>query len=75
MVLGDFDQFEFEKDGEVIWFLKQGEVYYVIMVGFGGIVEKYCVVYVYGVFFLQQYLLELLGGCLQVLSVLWDSCL
>ncbi|MGC1510481.1 multiheme c-type cytochrome [Ketobacter sp.] len=72
-VLGDFDQSEFEKDGEVTRFSKQGEVYYVTTVGPGGTAEKYRVAYVYGVFPLQQYLLELPGGRLQALSVSWDS--
>jgi len=72
-VLGDFNNAQFEKDGVISRFSRQGKKFIVSTDGPNGSVTDYEVKYTFGVTPLQQYLVELPGGRLQALSIAWDA--
>lgn len=72
-VLGDFNNAQFEKDGVISRFSRQGEKFIVSTDGPDGSITDYDVKYTFGVTPLQQYLVEIPGGRLQALTIAWDS--
>jgi len=72
-VLGDFNQTEFKKDGVISRFFRRDGRFFVQTDGPDGQLADFEVKYTFGVFPLQQYLLELSGGRFQALSIAWDS--
>ncbi|MGZ8157689.1 MAG: ammonia-forming cytochrome c nitrite reductase subunit c552 [Methylobacter sp.] len=72
-VLGDFQDAEFSKDGVISRFFRQNERFMVRTDGPDGKLADFEIKYTFGVTPLQQYLIELPGGKLQALSIVWDS--
>lgn len=72
-VLGRFDGTRFTYAGVTTTLFRRGADYVVNTEGPDGAFRDYKVRYAFGVFPLQQYLLELPGGRLQALGVSWDS--
>ena len=72
-VLGDFSGAAFRKDGVTTTFTRQGERFVIRTEGPDRKLADFEVKYVFGVTPLQQYLLALPGGRLQVFTVAWDS--
>jgi Flp pilus assembly protein TadD len=72
-VLGDFNDAEFEADGVISRFYKQGDEHFVFTEGPGGDMAEFEVRYTFGVEPLQQYLVPFPGGRLQALPVAWDT--
>ncbi|MDO8938156.1 MAG: multiheme c-type cytochrome [Methylicorpusculum sp.] len=72
-VLGDFQDAEFSKDGVVSGFFRQNGRFMVRTDGPDGKLADFEIKYTFGVTPLQQYLIELPGGKLQALSIVWDS--
>ncbi|WP_340123789.1 ammonia-forming cytochrome c nitrite reductase subunit c552 [Methylobacter svalbardensis] len=72
-VLGDFQDAEFSKDGVTSRFFRQNERFMVRTDGPDGKLTDFEIKYTFGVTPLQQYLIELPGGKLQALSIVWDS--
>ena len=72
-VLGDFDDATYSYHGTVTTFSKNANGFWVTTEGPDGLLERFPVRYVFGVYPLQQYLLPLEGGRLQALTIAWDS--
>lgn len=72
-VLGDFQDAEFSKDGVISKFFRQNGRHMVRTDGPDGKLADFEIKYTFGVTPLQQYLIELPGGKLQALSIVWDS--
>jgi Flp pilus assembly protein TadD len=72
-VLGDFSDQHFTYEGVTTRFYRKGGRPFVRTDGPDGRLTDYPIAYVFGVFPLQQYLVELPGGRFQALSVAWDS--
>lgn len=72
-VLGDFNNTEFNYNGITSQFSKQGDDYFVTTDGPDGQLQQYKIEYTFGFDPLQQYLIALPGGRLQVLGIAWDS--
>ncbi len=72
-VLADFDDATFEYAGTVSTFYRRDGDFVVQTDGPDGTLEDFAVRYTFGVYPLQQYLLELPGGRLQGLTIAWDS--
>jgi tetratricopeptide (TPR) repeat protein len=72
-VLGDFDNRTFAHAGVTTTFYKRDGRFHVRTDGPDGKLADYEVKYTFGVEPLQQYLLELPGGRLQALPVVWDT--
>ena len=72
-VLGDFNDASFTYAGVTSSFLRRDGRYIVRTDGPDGKLADFEVRYTFGVYPLQQYLLELPGGKLQALSIAWDS--
>ena len=72
-VLGDFRNVEFSKDGIVTRFFYENGRFLVNTDDPDGELTDFEIKYTFGVAPLQQYLVELTGGRLQVLSIAWDS--
>lgn len=76
-VLGDFNQAAFENYGLLTTFYTkhaQGKKqYWVTTDGPDGKLQDYEIKYTFGVYPLQQYLIEFPGGRLQTLDIAWDS--
>lgn len=72
-VLGNFDNAEFSKDGFTSRFFKRNGKYFVHTDGHAGKPADYEIRYTFGVFPLQQYLIEIPGGKLQALGIAWDA--
>ncbi|MEM9351486.1 MAG: HEAT repeat domain-containing protein [Planctomycetota bacterium] len=72
-VLGDFDNAEFTRLGVTTRFYRKGAEYWVRTEGPDGEMHDYRVDYTFGVDPLQQYMVELEGGRVQVLRVSWDT--
>ncbi|HET7204297.1 MAG TPA: tetratricopeptide repeat protein [Steroidobacteraceae bacterium] len=72
-VLGDFGERSFTYGGVTSRFFRRDGKYYVHTDGPDGTLADFEVRYTFGVYPLQQYLLELPGGRLQALSVAWDA--
>ncbi len=72
-VLGDFNGVEFDYHGSITRFSNDDSGFWVTTQGPDGILEKFPVEYVFGVYPLQQYLIPLAGGRLQALTIAWDA--
>jgi predicted CXXCH cytochrome family protein len=72
-VLGRFDSTRFTSAGVTSTFSRRGERYVVNTEGADGRNHDFGVRYTFGVFPLQQYLVELSGGRIQPLPLAWDS--
>ncbi|MDI9244258.1 tetratricopeptide repeat protein [Marinobacter sp. CHS3-4] len=72
-VLGYFDNATFSYFGvKTVFYTKSGK-YYVRTDGPDGTLADYPVSYTFGVYPLQQYLIEMPDGRLQALSIVWDT--
>jgi tetratricopeptide (TPR) repeat protein len=72
-VLGDFNNTTFKADGITSTFFKRDGKYFINTQGDDGNNHDYEVLYVFGYFPLQQYLIAFPGGRLQATRVSWDS--
>ena len=72
-VLGDFNDVRFTYAGVESTFYKRNGKFMVRTDGPGGKLHDYSIKYTFGVYPLQQYLVEFPGGRLQALSIAWDS--
>jgi tetratricopeptide (TPR) repeat protein len=72
-VLGDFNDATYTHNGITSRFFKRDEEYLVETDGPDGQITVFPVRYTFGVYPLQQYLLELDDGKIQALSIAWDS--
>ncbi len=72
-VLGDFNNVRFTHFGVTSTFYKRDGKFMVRTDGPGGKLHDYEIKYTFGVYPLQQYLVEFPGGRLQALSIAWDS--
>ena len=72
-VLGDFDDVTFSYAGISSRFFRQGERFMVTTDGPDGKLHDYEIRYTFGVYPLQQYLVEFEDGRLQALTIAWDT--
>lgn len=72
-VLGDFDGAVFSYNDVESGFYKKDEKFMVRTDGPDGKLRDYEIKYTFGVYPLQQYLIDFPGGRLQALSIAWDS--
>src|SRR5512141_242012 len=72
-VLGDFNATEFRNFGVTTRFFRRDGKYLIRTEGPDGKTGEFEVRHVFGVYPLQQYLLELPGGHVQAFSVAWDA--
>lgn len=72
-VLANFDDDTFVSKGIKFKFFKKGGEYFVNTEGVGGKYEDYKVTHTFGVYPLQQYLIEFPDGKYQCLLAAWDS--
>ena len=72
-VLGNFADQSVVGPSGLIRFQQRDGKYFANTIGLRGIPEDFRVLYTFGVYPLQQYLVALPGGRLQVLAVAWDS--
>lgn len=72
-VLADFNDVEFIFDGKVNRFFKKGEEFWVNIMGRNGVFHDYQIKYTFGVYPLQQYMVEFEDGRVQLIPFTWDS--
>ncbi len=72
-VLGDFGGARFTQGGVTSRFFRRDGRYFVNTDGPGGKLADFEIRYTFGVYPLQQYLIELPGGRLQALGIAWDA--
>ncbi len=72
-VLGDFNDKTFTADGVTSKFYKKDGSFYINTEGSDGKYHEYKVLFTFGYYPLQQYLVELSGGRLQATRVSWNS--
>ena len=72
-VLGDFNNTSFRNDGITSTFFRRASKFMVRTDGPDGALHDYEIKYTFGVYPLQQYLIEMQGGRLQALGIAWDS--
>lgn len=72
-VLGDFDNAEFSAFGLTTRFFRDGDELLVNTDNAKGELQDFRIAYTFGVYPLQQYLVEFPDGRLQALSIAWDS--
>jgi tetratricopeptide (TPR) repeat protein len=72
-VVGNFNNATFTKDGVTTKFFKRQNQYFVRTDGVDGKLHEYKIAYTFGVYPLQQYLVEFTRGRYQVLSICWDA--
>ncbi len=72
-VLGNFENAGFSYAGVNSRFFRKGEEFWVETDNAKGELEAFRIAYVFGVYPLQQYLVEFPGGRLQTLGIAWDS--
>lgn len=72
-VLGNFDNRKFTYNGITSTFFKKGNQFFVNTDGADGSLQDYQIKYTFGVYPLQQYLIEFPDGRLQALGIAWDS--
>ncbi|MBP6186110.1 MAG: hypothetical protein KA479_14300, partial [Saprospiraceae bacterium] len=72
-VLGDFNNTTFIADGVTNTFFKKEGKYFINTQGNDGLQHDYEVLYTFGYFPLQQYLIAFPGGRMQSARVSWDS--
>jgi predicted CXXCH cytochrome family protein len=72
-VLGDFANVTFSYNGVTSAFFKKDGAFFVRTDGPDGALHNYRIAYTFGVYPLQQYLIEFPAGRLQALSIAWDA--
>ena len=72
-VLGDFANTNFEHFGVTTTFSRSGDKFIARTDGPDGALHDYQIAYTFGVYPLQQYLIEFPDGRIQALSIAWDS--
>lgn len=72
-VAGDFSNVTYIADGVSSRFFKKGEDFFIHTEGNDGAYHDYKVLYTFGYYPLQQYLVEAEGGRLQVMRQSWDT--
>jgi predicted CXXCH cytochrome family protein len=72
-VLGDFAVAKFDHFGLVSQFYKKGERYFVKTDNSEGQLAEFEISYTFGVYPLQQYLIQFADGRYQALAIAWDS--
>ena len=72
-VLGDFADVKLEHFGVTTTFFRNGDKFMVRTDGPDGALQDYLIVYTFGVYPLQQYLVAFPGGQQQALGIAWDS--
>jgi len=72
-VLGDFNNASFVADGVESKFFRRNGKFYINTEGKDGIYKDHEVKYTFGIYPLQQYLVEQEGGRMQATRVAWDS--
>ena len=72
-MLGRFDGSTFSHGGVTSTFFKKDDKFWVNTAGADGKLADFEVSYTFGVFPLQQYLIELPKGRLQALGIAWDT--
>lgn len=72
-VLGNFDDATFDYFGITSTFFRKDNTFYVRTDGPDGKLADFAIAYTFGVYPLQQYLIELPGGRLQALGIVWDT--
>lgn len=72
-VLGDFNNTSFDYFGAVSTFYKKDNLFFVQTDGPDGKLTDYPIAYTFGVYPLQQYLIEFPGGRFQALNIVWDT--
>jgi hypothetical protein len=72
-VLGNFANAQFEHFGVTTSFSRLGDKFMVRTDGADGALHDYEIAYTFGVYPLQQYLIEFSDGRIQALSVAWDT--
>jgi predicted CXXCH cytochrome family protein len=72
-VLGNFDNAKFNYKGIASTFFKRNGKFFVNTDGPDGKLKDYEIKYTFGVYPLQQYLIEFSDGRLQALSIAWDA--
>lgn len=72
-VLGDFNDVHFTYGGITSTFSRRGDEFFVNTDGPDGKLADFTIRYTFGVYPLQQYLVEFPGGRLQALSIAWDA--
>ena len=72
-VLGRFDSTRFEAGGVTSTFIRRGDRFVVNTDGADGQRHDYQIRYTFGVYPLQQYLVDFPGGRVQALTIAWDA--
>lgn len=72
-VLGNFNNAVFKKKGMITTFFRKQNHYFVRTDGPDGKLHEYKIAYTFGVYPLQQYLVEFTRGRYQALSICWDA--
>lgn len=72
-VSGNFDDATFTYNGITSTFSRKEDAFFVRTDGPDGELHDYRIAYTFGVYPLQQYLIEFPGGRLQVLGIAWDT--
>jgi len=72
-VVGDFDNATFELHGLKNRFYKKGRKFFILTDGEDGELHEYEVAYTFGIYPLQQYLIEFPNGKYQIPDIAWDS--
>jgi predicted CXXCH cytochrome family protein len=72
-VLGDFNDTTFKSFGHETRFFRKGDDYFVETEARSGRIQTFPVKYTFGVFPLQQYLIDFPDGRKQALTIAWDS--
>ena len=72
-VLGDFSNRAYEYAGTKSVFLKKDNHFYVRTDGADGKLAEFEIKYTFGIYPLQQYLIEIPGGRLQAFTIAWDT--
>jgi predicted CXXCH cytochrome family protein len=72
-VLGKFDSTRFTNEDASALFFRRGDKYFVETGGEDGVVHEYPIKWTFGVYPLQQYIVELKRGRFQALTIAWDS--
>lgn len=72
-VSGDFNKASLSNNGITSTFFRAGSKFIVRTDGPDGALHDYEIKYTFGVYPLQQYLIEMSGGRLQALGIAWDS--
>ncbi|AQS39145.1 doubled CXXCH motif-containing protein [Shewanella psychrophila] len=72
-VLGDFNNSQFTYNGVTSRFYRRGGKFYVTTDNAEGKLQEFHIGYTFGVYPLQQYLIDFPNGAKQVLSIIWDT--